>query len=480
MGREYNTINKTINSIRGFRLAALQLFTLQLFTSHFAKRAAARFSMRRYSQDPNGGIHQMFLEVQVFCSPFLLLLALYIKLACIGLALSSCSLLDAIVTEHSKASTTGEETKQAIGGSSERVNNYLSSGYLRSALASKSVEKVTGKFLKIVKLDNKYESLAAFEALAISTNGGLYLIHGNGKMVPIPLGEYQLQAAAYCPAMEMVAFAEAGLIHLFELKTGRKIATQNKIKARISSIDFDASCDGVLIGSTDSKVYRWRYRNDQEGSSLREKEQALERYIGHTSVISQVSFHPKGRVFFSADWLGRVLAWVRYDADGFEGEYLTNAVSGRPFTVEGQLAKGSFQADGSVETLRVNQTGELLAVSSDKGQLALLMVRGFRLLNKIQAHNGLIYDLDYSADGKTALTVGRDNRLKVWRVLNLDLDSIDPTEASWELAFETEVLGAYKVVFLDKNRALIGLTNGEVKFISLTPPAPIVGQELLE
>ena len=420
------------------------------------------------------------LKGQVFCSPFLLLLALYIKLACIGLALSSCSLLDAIVTEQHQSSTADEETKQAIGGSSQQAKNYLSTGYLRPALASKSLKKVAGKFLKIIKLNNKYNSLAGFEALAISANGGLYLIHASGKMVPIPLGEYQLQAAAYCPATEVVAFAETGVVRLFELKTGQEIASLDKIKARISSIDFDASCEGLLIGATDSKVYRWRYRYSQEGSSLREKEQALERYIGHTSVISQVSFHPKGRVFFSADWVGRVLAWVRYDADGFEGQYLTNAVSGRPFTAEGQVAKGAFQADGSVETLRVNQTGELLAISSDKGQLALMMVRGFRLLTKIQAHNGLIYDLDYSADGKTALTVGRDNRLKVWRVLDLDLDSIDPTEASWQLAFETQVPGAYKVAILDSDRALVGLSNGEVKFVSITAPAPVNSLELPE
>jgi WD40 repeat protein len=470
MGREYKTKIelKTKINLWGFGCSVFVLYSYH--TANLSTFLTPCVTRKSYFSGP---YFFRVPQVQIICSPLLLSLALYI-----GLALSSCSLLDPIVTEPLNPNTTNKETKQAKDGSSSVAKNYLSPSYLRSALTSKAIEKAPEKFLKIIKIDNKYKDMYGFEALALTTSGGLLLIHSDGLMVPIPLAKYQLQAVAYCPLNEMVAFAETGIVHLVDLKTGQEIASLKKIRARISSIDFDASCDGVLIGATDSKVYRWRYKNEQEGRSLSDKEQALERYVGHTSVISQVKFHPKGRVFFSADWQGKVLAWVRYDADGFEGQYLTNAVTGRPFTVEGQLAKASFQADGSVETLRVNQSGELLAISSDKGQLALLMVRGFRMLAKIQAHNGLIYDLDYSADGKTVVTVGRDNRLKVWRVVDLDLDSIDPTEASLQLVYEMPLAGAYKVAIVDHDRVVVGLTDGTVKFVSINPALPVAGGEL--
>jgi WD40 repeat protein len=324
-----------------------------------------------------------------------------------------------------------------------------------------------GELVAFLDLDKNNNNFKWINALAVFSSGELVVIEGDGTQFTVPHFVSAPYAAAFSPANGLISFSNSQGISVFDGASGRLIAELTRIKARINALEFDRQGESLIIGASDSKVYRWKYNDRDPEKTLRVREQALERYVGHTAVISQVQYHPAGRVFFSADWVGQITAWVRYDADPFEGEYLENAVSGRPFTAEVQRAKAGFRMEGVVEKLRVTKSGELLVSASDKGDLTLTMVRGFRQLTSVSAHSGLIYDMDVSPDGETIITLGRDRKLRSWRVENLNLESSEPTVADLVLKGEAIVAEGYRARMLDGDRVLVGSKSGMFEIVPM-------------
>ncbi len=409
-------------------------------------------------------------------------LSIFLNIYC-AIICCSCSTVEsnfgAALSQLTNSITGGEETKQAKPAF-DPEKPAISAAYFNQLLRQVKPGEVRQELVKIFINDHKISDisdLGSLVAFGFGTDGILYLIGNQGQMAPfLDTGTKNPLSVGLSLRSQLLAVSSLEGLKLYDLTSGEVRYELTKLRTRINSLDFDQPGETLLIGGTDARVYRWKFAYKQD--SFKQKEQALERYVGHPGIVSQVRYHPKGRVFFSADWTGRVVASVRYDADAFEGEYIKNATTGRPFTAEALRVGAEYQADGVVEKLECNANGELLAVASDAGQVALLLVRGFRGLAKIQAHRGLIYDLAFSDDGLEIVTVGRDDHLRVWSIESFALQSADPTEAKITLAREMLLPNANRVALTEDGRVVVGFKTGELKIMKVKDiPLPLLEKD---
>ena len=396
--------------------------------------------------------------------------ALYRELANLGCLLvclffcCSCSTVGSFLTQLPDSITGGEETKQ--GRANNRVE--INAEYFEGLLGRSEPGAYRRDLVRIMPLSKKLynnSDLGGVAAFAVADNGDLVVIGENSRVATFfSTGIDKPIAAALSLRSGYLALADSATVKLFDIRSGEQKFELTQVRSRINSLDFDSSGETLLLGGTDARVYRWKFHRAVE--TFKEKERVLERYVGHASVISQVRYHPRERVFFSADWSGKVNAWVRYDADAFEGEYLKNATVSRPFTAESLRVRAQFVADGTIEAMEGSGDGELLAIASDKGQVSLLLVRGFRALAFIQAHRGLIYDMAFRDDGRQIVTVGRDDMLRVWTIEALEIQSSDPTEAKITLAKEVPMPGAHHLALNSAGSLIVGFKNGDIRVLS--------------
>lgn len=376
----------------------------------------------------------------------------------------SCSTVGSFLAQLSDSNTGGEETKQGT----ENIRAEVNAGYFEGLLAQSKPGSYKHDLVRIAPISKKLNgnsSLGEVAGFAIAQNGDLVVIGEDSRVATLfSTGIDKPIAAALSLRSGYLALADSSSVKLFQVQSGEQKFELTQVHSRINSLDFDSSGDTLLLGGTDSRVYRWKFNRIVD--TFKEKEQALERYVGHAAVVSQVRYHPKERVFFSADRSGKVYAWVRYDADAFEGQYLNNATVSRPFTAESLRVRAQFVADGTVEAIEGSGDGELLAVASDKGQLSLLLVRGFRALAFVQAHLGLIYDMAFREDGRQIITIGRDGMLRVWAIGELEIESSDPTEAKITLAKELPMPGAHHLALNSSGSLIIGFKNGNIRVLS--------------
>lgn len=217
----------------------------------------------------------------------------------------------------------------------------------------------------------------------------------------------------------LVALARNGFLEIYSLEDCSRKITLDRIKTRISQLSFHPSGLSVLAAGLDGKVYHWRFAYQRKSSNVREKQRALERYFGHAAAVSSATFHPEGRVFFSADLDGAIYAWLSYSADQHGGKYDASNFGFRGLSEKAQRAVGSTSVADRVEDLQVSSDGNYLLVTTQSGWVEVWKVRGFSREGLVQAHQGLIYDAALvSGSARLELfTVGRDGRVKLWKFL---------------------------------------------------------------
>ena len=264
-----------------------------------------------------------------------------------------------------------------------------------------------------------------------------------------------------------LAVSYPGLVEVYNLNAKRRDYVLNRVKSRISSMDFDPSGQILLLGGTDGVIYSWSFKKEQENISLREKEKVLERYFGHASVVNAIQYHPFGRVFFSADWYGGISAWLTYQSDRHGGKFDQNIFEGREFSEESNRIKGDRRVTTIVEHMVISKDGEFIFLAAEDGKLELWQVRGFKLVAEIQAHKGTIYSIALSPDGKQIVTNGRDGKLKLWTVDEQPGLTANTKIYSFLLAKELELSGFRQIVLKTNSLVLAGGTNGKLLQINL-------------
>lgn len=300
---------------------------------------------------------------------------------------------------------------------------------------------------------------------------GRTLIWDNLKATPkeVLAADEEIRAVsmAISPDLSYLAIASRNKVFLYALSQSPIIKRQlNKLKIRLTSLDFSPDSESLLIGAADGHVYRWRYVLEEKASSTSERDKALERYIGHSSIVGSVWFHPYGRVFFSGDWVGRVEAWLKYDADQFGGEYDLNLFGARFFSDTNKVrVRGSTGEQSPIDFITGTSDGQLFYLGTQAGTIELWTVRGFKRRATIQAHKGPLLSLAISSNGKLVVSSGRDGKVALWTFE--EGPSLSSPDREYKIIPKTDkVLSDFLVpVIANDNRVVAGTAGGVIKQI---------------
>lgn len=252
-----------------------------------------------------------------------------------------------------------------------------------------------------------------------------------------------------------------GVIYVYSLAGNEEPFSKKDLKIQVVSIDLSPDGRSLLIGGSDSRVYRWRFYKERESTSRQEQEKAFERYVIHGSVVSAVRFHPLGRIFFSGDWLGHVHVSLLFDADRFGGKYDKNLFEGQAFS-EGEITQKSADrpSRGPVAFLRCSPDGRYVLLGDETGSVELWQVRAMKMRASMQAHRGTIIDLAVSPDSVLVASLGRDGRLVVQSMKKEKTDSYKLTPFQ-----QIEVPAARKIAFLGPEDLAVGYADGHIQVI---------------
>lgn len=247
-----------------------------------------------------------------------------------------------------------------------------------------------------------------------------------------------------------------------------------KIKARVASLAFHDNDESLIIGGSDGRIYRWRYIFETTASDMREREKAVERYLGHQTLISSVASLPVGRAFFSADWDGNLFGWLPYTADDFGGVYDKNVFSGNFFGQAASMMRAARKQDRGIASLAITPDASRIIVGTEEGSVEVWNVRGFNLTARFHTHEGRVTSVTSNGDGTVVASVGRDGFVDVQQLEKDPLyligsDALSHTLRS--LAHE-RVEGVKSALFLSNGTLLITTAKGGIGELDFSQSGP--------
>lgn len=224
---------------------------------------------------------------------------------------------------------------------------------------------------------------------------------------------------SFLPERRLLAAAHLGNVRIVDLDNGKVLWSLTRLKARITTLAFQSDARALIVGGADGRIYRWKFLQEVEATTVDEREKSLERYVAHSSVVSAIAPHPFGRAFFSGDWKGILFAWLPLDADGFSAEYAENLFGGRFFSAETTVVRGDRPLDAGIALIRMSGDGNRFVVGTQDGWIEVWRVKGFKKIARFQAHRGLVYALAVDTDGTRIVSVGRDGTMR-WNQIDKD------------------------------------------------------------
>lgn len=201
------------------------------------------------------------------------------------------------------------------------------------------------------------------------------------------------------------------------LKTVSEI---NRVGTGISALDFHPDGESLLLGGLDGKIYRWRLSGAEHGLLQTERTENLERYFGHSAVISALAMHSFGKIFLSGDWNGVLSIWALYDSDVAKGEFDSDLMPGKYFSESADRIKVDRALSDEIIAIKLSLDGEIFALATAAGDIEVWKVRGVKKLASVKAHKGDIFAFDLDRSGRRLVSLGRDGSLKMWELESLE------------------------------------------------------------
>lgn len=272
----------------------------------------------------------------------------------------------------------------------------------------------------------------------------------------------------------LIAWSDDKGISISCLRGCSQVKTIANLKGRPSALAFHDLDTTLLIGGSDGRIYRWRFMDEQDASSMEEREKMIERYVGHPTMVSGVVAHSVGRAFFSSDWDGALIGWLSYTADDFGGAYDKNVFRGRFYTDIPAATIAARPGDRGISSLAISNDGEFLAVGTEDGHVELWRVKGFMLAARKSLHQGRVTSVALSADGARVASVGKDSKVRVNSLTNDPMFTISPTALPHllEEVSEHHIPLAHRAAFVSSDRLAIGTKGGDVVEVKLAEPTP--------
>jgi len=167
------------------------------------------------------------------------------------------------------------------------------------------------------------------------------------------------------------------------------------------------------------------------------------RLIGHTNVISALAFAPDGKTLVTVGADGTARIW-----DSATGEMLgllwkeTNSLSTVAFSPDGRiLATGTARLPTGK---RFPSTRYAPPADGMPSHITLYDLRERKILRTFDAHADGIYSIQFSHDGKTLVSGGKDGVVNFW----------DPNSSALQNALSNSIGPVYGISFSKKNGGL--------------------------
>jgi WD domain, G-beta repeat len=165
-----------------------------------------------------------------------------------------------------------------------------------------------------------------------------------------------------------------------------EIRMLNGHNSTVYGVAFSPDGKQVLSGSVDGRAALWNAATGQQLHLLQ----------GHTGMIWAVAYGPRGKYAFSASWDGTVKKW-----DAARGLEVSR------FPTVGRIA--------DINGMAVSSSGKQVLTGSDDGTVRLWDVASGKELRQFHGHQGFVYGVAISPDGKRGLSGGSaDNQMILW------------------------------------------------------------------
>ncbi len=149
---------------------------------------------------------------------------------------------------------------------------------------------------------------------------------------------------------------------------------------------FDPSGQFVFAGAQDNNVIRWHL--DSGKKTL---------LTGHKSWVRALAFAAEEKILFSADYAGRIVAWLA-GAEEPMPAYILNAHR------------------GWVRALAISPDGKTLASCGNDHLVKLWSIPDGKLLRELTGHACHVYNVAFHPDGKHLVSADLKGVIKVWDV----------------------------------------------------------------
>ena len=212
-----------------------------------------------------------------------------------------------------------------------------------------------------------------------------------------------IQAIALSPDEQQLASGDtAGVVRLWNVATGDRLAALDSIQSAITGIAFLK--DGEFLAMTDENgwITVWNV----------ETQTIVQRWQGHPQVITAVASIAHRSILVTASWDKTIKLW-------------------NPVT---ESAIATFSGHTlAITSLAVHPNETLLASGSCDRTIKLWHLDTGKCLHTLISHTGPVTALAFSPDGKTLATGSDDRTIKLWDVATGNLLKTLPGHA-WSIA----------------------------------------------
>jgi hypothetical protein len=168
----------------------------------------------------------------------------------------------------------------------------------------------------------------------------------------------------------------------------RELVTLRGNNNAVFGVAFSPDGKKVLSGSVSTQAILWDAASGKQ----------LHLLNGHGGMIWNVAFEPRGRHLFTSSWDGTVKMW----------EVRTGREI-RHFPAQNRI--------NNINGLAVSPDGRRLLTGSDEGAVRVWDIETGRELRQLRGHNGFVYGVAFSPDGRQALSGGSNDGLMIhWDV----------------------------------------------------------------
>ncbi len=237
-----------------------------------------------------------------------------------------------------------------------------------------------------------------------------------------------LQSVAISPDGGILAAGSLYRLHLWDLETGREIATLKKHPGMIPSVAF--SPGGALLatgggGGKDRTIRLWDVATRAVVGMLE----------GHTDDVMSLSFSPNGSTLASGSRDNTARLWdvasrteiatlaghgsaVRAVSFSPDGSTLASGAEDHTiklWEVGTRSLIGTMHNPGSVYSVAFSPDGETL-VSGSRGSVQLWDVETRNQIATLDGHSSEVHSVAFSPDGRTLISGSRDGTMLLWDI----------------------------------------------------------------